>query len=77
MHDNRLLLLTCIFEAVSEHIFGDTFHPSNSKHYRDWLKQTQVTQNKWQTSIPAYDLSTQSTGSTFSSHVETFSMAMD
>ena len=73
-HDNRLRLLTCIFEAVTERIFGATFHLSNSKHYRDWLKQTR---HNWQTSIPAYDLSTQSTGSTFSSDAGTLSMAVD
>jgi hypothetical protein len=73
-HDNRLRLLTCIFETVTERIFGATFHLSNSKHYRDWLKQTR---HNWQTSIPAYNLSTQSTGSTFSSDAETLSMAMD
>ena len=73
-HDNRLRLLTCVFEAVTERIFGTTFDLSNSKHYRNWLKQTR---HNWQTSIPAYDLSTQSTGSTFSSDAETLSMAMD
>ena len=30
--DNRLRLLTCIFEAVTEHIFGARFNLSNSKH---------------------------------------------
>ena len=73
-HDNRLRLLTCIFEAVTERIFGTTFHLSNSKHYRDWLRQTR---HNWQTSIPSYDLSTQSTGSTLSSDVETLSMTLD
>ena len=73
-HDNRLLLLTCIFEAVTERIFGTTFHLSNSKHYRDWLKQTR---HNWQASIPTYDLSSQSTGSTFPSDAETLSMALD
>ena len=73
-HDNRLRLLTCIFEAVTERIFGTTFHLSNSKHYRDWLKQTR---HNWQASIPTYDLSSQSTGSTFPSDAETLSMALD
>ena len=50
------------------------FHLSNSKHYRDWLRQTR---HNWQTSIPSYDLSTQSTGSTLSSDVETLSMTLD
>ncbi len=74
--DNRLRLLTCIFEAVTERIFGTTFHLSNSKHYRDWLRQTR---HNWQTSIiePSYDLSTQSTGSTLSSDVETLSRTLD
>ena len=54
--------------------FGVTFHFSISKHYQDWLKQTR---HNWQTSIPAYDLSTQSTGSTFSSDAGTLSMAVD
>ena len=70
-HDNRLRLLTCLFEAV---IFGATFHLSNSKHYIDSLEQAR---HNWQTSIPAYDLSTQSTGSTFSSDAGTLSIAMD
>ena len=30
-HD-RLQILICIFEAVTERIFGATFHLSNSKH---------------------------------------------
>ena len=49
-HDNRLQLLTYIFEAVTERIFGAIFHLSNSKQYRDWLRQAR---HNWQTSIPS------------------------
>ena len=77
-HDNRLRLLTCIFEAVTERIFSATFHFSNSKHYRDRLKQTR---HNWQTSLPVLWLYMicphHSTGSTFSSDADTLSMAMD
>ena len=66
--------MTTDCNSVTERIFGALYHLSSSKHNRDWLKQTR---HEWQPSIPAYDLSTQSTGSTFSSDAETLSISTD
>lgn len=73
-HENRLRMLTCIYEAVTERIFGTTFGLSNSAHYRQWLRQTR---HNWQPTIPVFDLSSQSTESDSSSQAETRSMSID
>jgi hypothetical protein len=73
-HENRLRMLTHIYEAVTERIFGTTFALSNSQQYRQWLRQTR---HNWQPMIPEYDLSTQSTESAPSSQAETLSMEVD
>lgn len=73
-HENRLRMLTCIYEAVTERIFGITFDLSTSAQYRSWLQQTR---HNWQISIPEYDLSSQPTESVTSSRAETLSLAAD
>lgn len=72
-NENRLRMLTCIYEVVTERIFGVTFDLSNSAHYRHWLQHTR---HNWQLSIPDYDLSSQSTESMSSSRAETMSIAV-
>lgn len=67
-------MLTHIYEAVTERIFGTTFALSNSEQYRQWLRQTR---HNWQPMIPEYDLPTQSTESAPSSQAETLSMEVD
>ena len=64
----------CVYEAVTERIFGNTFDLTTSPEYRNWLRQTR---HNWQTSIPEYDLSSQSTESITSSRAEVFSLATD
>lgn len=73
-NENRLRMLTCIYEAVTERIFGVTFDLSTSAQYRSWLRQTR---HNWQNSIPEYDLSSQSSESITSSRAETLSLATD
>jgi hypothetical protein len=73
-HENRMRILTHIYEAVTERIYGTTFALSTSEQYRQWLRQTR---HNWQPMIPDHDLSTQSTESTHSSKAETLSMEVD
>ena len=73
-HENRLRLLTHIYEGVTERIYGTTFALSNSAQYRQWLRQTR---HNWQPMIPDHDLSPQSTESMPSSQAETLSMEID
>ena len=73
-HENRLRILTHVYEAITERIYGSTFALSNSAQYRQWLRQTR---HNWQPMIPDHDLSQQSTESIPPSQAETVSMAID
>ena len=55
-HENRLCLLTCILEAINEHILGVTCVLWNSNLYYQWLAQTR---QNWLLACPIYDLSSQ------------------
>jgi hypothetical protein len=69
-HENRLRLLTCIFEAITERSIGVTNVLSNSKVYQQWLAETR---HNWLPTCPTYDLSSQTTDSFLGSSVDTLS----
>ena len=69
-HENRLRLLTCIFEAITERIIGITSVLSNSKVYQQWLAEIR---HNWLPMCPNYDLSSQTTDSFLGSSVDTLS----
>ena len=53
-HENRLRLLTCVFECVTTRIIGQTFNLTCSSEYHRWLDNMR---HNWLPSLPSYDLS--------------------
>ncbi len=55
-HENRLRLLTCVFEGVTTRIIGQTFNLTCSPEYYRWLENTH---HNWLPMQPTYDLASQ------------------
>ena len=72
-HENRLRLLTHIFEATTERIIGVTSLLSNSNVYQQWLVQTR---HNWLPTCPMYDLSSQASRSFLGSSLDTLSASL-
>ena len=51
-HENRLRILTCIFEGITTRIFGSTFNLTCSPAYHRWLDQTR---QNWLPLLPTTD----------------------
>ena len=52
-HENRLRLLTCIYECITTRILGQTFNLTCSSDYHRWLEKAR---HNWLPSLPSYDL---------------------
>jgi hypothetical protein len=53
-HENRLRLLTCVYECITTRILGQTFNLTCSSDYHRWLEQAR---HNWLPSLPSCDLS--------------------
>ena len=72
-HENRLRLLTHIFEAITERIIGVTSILSNSNVYKQWLDQIR---HNWLPTYPLFDLSSQTSHSFLGSSLDTMSASL-
>ena len=52
-HENRLRILTCIFEGITTRIFGSTFNLTCSPAYHRWLDQTR---QNWLPLLPTTEM---------------------
>jgi hypothetical protein len=64
-HENRLRLLTCVFEGVTTRIIGQTFNLTCSPDYHRWLENTR---QNWLPLLPTFDLLSQDLISSQDSH---------
>ena len=55
-HENRLRLLTCVFEGVTTRIIGQTFNLTCSPDYHRWLE---TTRHNWLPILPPFDVCSQ------------------
>ena len=55
-HENRLRLLTCVFESITTRVIGQTFNLTCSPDYYRWLEHTR---HNWLPMLPTYDPSSQ------------------
>ena len=55
-HENRLRLLTCVFEGVTTRIIGQTFNLTCSPDYHRWLE---TTRHNWLPILPQFDVFSQ------------------
>jgi hypothetical protein len=55
-HENRLRLLTCVYEGVTTRIIGQTFNLTCSPEYHRWLE---TTRHNWSPIVPTFDLVSQ------------------
>jgi hypothetical protein len=55
-HENRLRLLTCVFEGITTRIIGQTFNLTCSPEYHRWLE---TTRHNWLPMLPTYDFASQ------------------
>ena len=53
-HENRLRLLTFVYECITTRILGQTFNLTCSSDYHRWLENAR---HNWLPSLPSYDLS--------------------
>jgi hypothetical protein len=51
-HENRLRILTCVFEAAATRVFGSTFHLTCSPAYHGWLNNIR---HNWLPLLPTTD----------------------
>ena len=72
-NENRLRILTCIFEGITTRIYGTTFNLICSQQYTKWFEQLR---HKWSPIIPKFDMDLVSSSSPRTSQSSQFSNSM-